>query len=155
MNAQITALRERPSYQPGDLENEIRRLELRATVLIDFSLDALHRAGIEPGMRVVDLGCSVGYTSLQIAKLVGPSGLVVGVDPSEQAIHLAEMRATVAGQCYWARFVSADLDEFFSARRFDAVVFRSKRERPNEPAANFPRLSALVRRGGIVLMIPC
>jgi SAM-dependent methyltransferase len=48
-------------------------------------------------MRILDLGCGSGDTSLLIAKMVGPSGLVVGVDRSAAAIDEAEKRATIAG----------------------------------------------------------
>ena len=75
-------------------------------------------------MRVLDLGCGVGETSLLLAKLVGPAGLVVGVDPSAEAIHVAEKRATVAGRCYWTRIIAADLDTFVLDKQFDAVVAR-------------------------------
>jgi cyclopropane fatty-acyl-phospholipid synthase-like methyltransferase len=155
MNAKIIALRERPGYELDGLANEIGRLRLRANVLTDLSQDALRQAGIERGMRVADLGCGIGDASLQIAEAVGPSGLVVGVDPSEEDIQLAERRATVAGQCYWTRFISADLDEFVPAGQFDAVAFHPMRERPGAPVATFRRRAALIRHGGIALMIAC
>ena len=38
----------------------------------------LLRAGIRPGMKVVDLGCGVGMTTQLLAELVGPTGEVLG-----------------------------------------------------------------------------
>lgn len=43
---------------------------------------ALRRAGLGPGMRVLDVAVGTGLVASQAARLVGPSGLVVGVDPS-------------------------------------------------------------------------
>jgi ubiquinone/menaquinone biosynthesis C-methylase UbiE len=103
-------------------------------------------------MRVLDLGCGSGDTSLLIAKTVGASGLVVGVDKSAEAIDVAERRATAAGYCYWTRFVRADPDTFVPAERFDAVVVRLSLLRQGEPAA-FLRLSACVRPDGVIFVV--
>jgi ubiquinone/menaquinone biosynthesis C-methylase UbiE len=103
-------------------------------------------------MRVLDLGCGVGDVSLWIAKLVGATGLVVGVDESAERIELAEKRATVAGQCYWTRFVIADLNTFIPDARYDVVVmqpaFPLQRER-----ATFLRLSTWLRPDGVIIII--
>jgi hypothetical protein len=39
----------------------------------------LARAGVSPGMRCIDLGCGGGEVTLEIAKLVAPTGNVTGV----------------------------------------------------------------------------
>ncbi|MFG1934251.1 methyltransferase domain-containing protein [Mycobacterium sp. NPDC048908] len=44
----------------------------------------LATAGIEPGMRVLDIGCGPGDVSMLIAEFVGPTGNVGGIDPTEQ-----------------------------------------------------------------------
>jgi ubiquinone/menaquinone biosynthesis C-methylase UbiE len=103
-------------------------------------------------MCVLDLGCGSGDTSLLIAKMVGASGLVVGVDKSAAAIDEAEKRATIAGCCYWTRFVKADPDTFVPPERFDAVVVRLTFLRQGEASA-FLRLSACVRRDGVVHVV--
>jgi demethylmenaquinone methyltransferase/2-methoxy-6-polyprenyl-1,4-benzoquinol methylase len=43
---------------------------------------ALARAGLKPGMRVLDIGTGTGLTAREAARLVGESGQVIGVDPS-------------------------------------------------------------------------
>jgi demethylmenaquinone methyltransferase/2-methoxy-6-polyprenyl-1,4-benzoquinol methylase len=43
---------------------------------------ALERAGLEPGMRIVDIGVGTGLVAREAVKLVGDPSLVVGVDPS-------------------------------------------------------------------------
>jgi ubiquinone/menaquinone biosynthesis C-methylase UbiE len=104
-------------------------------------------------MRVLELGCGVGDVSLCIAKLVGPTGLVVGVDEAAAAIDVAQKRATVAGQCYWARFVTADLKTFIPNERYDVVVVRPAFLLQNE-RVTLLRLSACVRPDGVI-MITC
>ena len=40
----------------------------------------LANLGIKPGMTVCDMGCGNGFYALQLAKMVGPRGQVLGVD---------------------------------------------------------------------------
>lgn len=47
-----------------------------------YRRDALRRAGLEPGMRVVDVGVGTGLVASEAATLTGDPTLVVGVDPS-------------------------------------------------------------------------
>src|SRR5260370_7012872 len=94
VNARTKAVHDWPPVGIGDLENEVRRLELRATLLRDLTEDAVRQAGIERGMRVLDLGCGSGDTSLLIAKLFGPSGLLVGFAPSQKTLDFSPERPT-------------------------------------------------------------
>jgi ubiquinone/menaquinone biosynthesis C-methylase UbiE len=50
-------------------------------------------SGIRPGDRVLDVGSSSGYLARMLAAAAGPSGSVIGVDPSGAAISYARRRA--------------------------------------------------------------
>ncbi|HTD75473.1 MAG TPA: class I SAM-dependent methyltransferase [Steroidobacteraceae bacterium] len=52
---------------------------------------ALRRAGLQTGMRVLDIGVGTGLTAKQAALLVGISGQVTGVDPSVGMIKSAKV----------------------------------------------------------------
>lgn len=56
---------------------------------------ALLDAGLRPGMRLLDVAVGTGLVAREAAGIVGPSGLVVGVDLSEGM--LAEARRNVPG----------------------------------------------------------
>jgi SAM-dependent methyltransferase len=54
-------------------------------------------AGIKPGYSVLDLACGTGEPALTIAKIVGPSGRVVGVDIAPGMIAVAKERMAAQG----------------------------------------------------------
>lgn len=54
-----------------------------------YRRDALARAGLRPGMRVLDVATGTGVTARGALLLVGPSGQVVGLDPSAGMLHQA------------------------------------------------------------------
>ncbi|HEX4152400.1 MAG TPA: class I SAM-dependent methyltransferase [Steroidobacteraceae bacterium] len=56
---------------------------------------ALARAGLKPGMRVLDIGTGTGLTAREAAYLVGPAGEVTGVDPSAGMMERARVPACV------------------------------------------------------------
>src|SRR5207247_11364858 len=68
---------------------------------------AMDRAGIAPGERVIDVGCGCGDTTIALARRVGPTGLVLGVDISGPLLERAAepARAAVAAN---VRFETAD-----------------------------------------------
>jgi ubiquinone/menaquinone biosynthesis C-methylase UbiE len=53
---------------------------------------ALVRAQVEPGERVIDIGCGCGATSLDLARRVGPKGRVLGIDVSKPMLDRAKER---------------------------------------------------------------
>ena len=52
---------------------------------------------VEEGMTVMDVGCAMGFFSLSLARLVGPSGRVVCVDMQEKMLEVLRRRAAKAG----------------------------------------------------------
>jgi demethylmenaquinone methyltransferase/2-methoxy-6-polyprenyl-1,4-benzoquinol methylase len=60
-----------------------------------YRRSALKRAGLKPGMRVLDVGVGTGLTAREAAALVGSGGQVTGVDPSSGMLQRARLPARV------------------------------------------------------------
>ena len=56
---------------------------------------ALLRAGLAPGMKVLDVGVGTGLVSRQAARIVGAPDLVTGIDPSPGMLDNAQVPAGV------------------------------------------------------------
>jgi SAM-dependent methyltransferase len=58
---------------------------------------ALPRFGFRAGENVLDIGCGFGESSLEIGRIVGPSGGVVGLDCTRAFIEVADRERDAAG----------------------------------------------------------
>lgn len=50
-------------------------------------------SSLEQGERVLDVACGTGLVSFEAARIVGPSGRVLGIDLSERMVEAADLRA--------------------------------------------------------------
>jgi ubiquinone/menaquinone biosynthesis C-methylase UbiE len=57
----------------------------------------LRNAGIEAGMRILDLGCGAGDVAMLAVELVGPEGAIVGIDRNQEVLNVAKERAREIG----------------------------------------------------------
>jgi ubiquinone/menaquinone biosynthesis C-methylase UbiE len=57
----------------------------------------IQRAGIQPGMSVLDGGCGPGRLTVPIAKFLGPEGLVVALDMQEEMLKRLGQRVAAQG----------------------------------------------------------
>ncbi len=106
----------------------------------------LTAAGLQPGERVLDIGCGAGALSLRAAKAVGADGLVQGVDVSRPLVALATQRADAAGAA--ARFEVADASSWTADAPFDVLISRFGVMFFEDPVAAFGTLRAAMNPGG-------
>ena len=138
-----------PEYVLGHSDAELQRLEQQAMSFRDLTEDVFRRAGLGPGMRVLDVGSGVGDVSLLAAEFVGPSGSVLGIERAPEAVASARRRVDALGK-HWVRFVETDIGTFQPEESFDAVVGRLILMYLPDPASFLRRVSAFVRPGGIL-----
>jgi SAM-dependent methyltransferase len=137
------------AYLLGHGEEELRRLISQGRYFGELTADVLRLAGLSAGMRVLDAGCGAGDVSFLAAEIVGPEGVVFGVDRSPEACDAARSRAKGVG-LENIRFVSGDLATIDLPGRVDAVIGRLVLMYAPDPPALVRRLAKSVEPGGIV-----
>jgi SAM-dependent methyltransferase len=100
-------------------------------------------------MRVLDVGCGAGDVSFLLARMVGPSGAVIGIDRSEDAVAMATARAQAMGLAQ-VSFSQGELEDISLDQPVDAAVGRFVLMYSADPAVSLRRIAANVRAGGIV-----
>ena len=112
---------------------------------------AMDRAALQPGQRVLDIGCGCGDSALGLGRRVGKSGAVLGVDISAPMLDHARQRAAqepelnlrfeqVDAQTH--EFPHAGFDHAFS--RFGVMFF-------DDPVAAFGNIRSALKETGRLL----
>jgi ubiquinone/menaquinone biosynthesis C-methylase UbiE len=71
------------------MEHEEESLRLEMKTKPEMVEEQAKFAGIESGMRVLDVGCGIGKTTSILHKIVQPGGKTIGIDISESRIQYA------------------------------------------------------------------
>lgn len=137
-------------YLLGHTEHELQRLDLQGVIYRDVTLRAFREGGLEPGMRVLDIGCGTGDVTLTAAEVVGPTGSVLGIDRGPDAIATARAKVTDRPGI---DFEVTELDDFVHPDGFDAVVGRFILMHQPDPASVLRSLLASLKPGGSVVII--
>lgn len=117
-------------------------LDAALAPVLDLVLD---RAGLAPGMSVLDIGCGTGASVLEISDRVGPSGDVLGLDISAPFLDLARTRS--AGRTNVA-FELADAQVApLAPQARDAVVSRFGVMFFSDTAAAFANIARALKPG--------
>jgi ubiquinone/menaquinone biosynthesis C-methylase UbiE len=136
-------------YVLGHSDEELQRLVRQSRLFGDLTEQLLLKAGIGTGLRVLDVGCGPGDVSFLAAGLVGPSGSVIGVDKSTEAIAVARERASAA-QLRNVTFVEGDVSDFSLEGSVDAAVGRFVLQHLPDPVAALRGISRHVKAGGVI-----
>ena len=106
------------------------------------------RAGVEDGMRILDLGCGWGSFTLWAAERF-PNAQLLGVSNSRLQRELILARAAERGLSN-VRVETADINAFDPAERFDRVVSVEMMEHVRNHRALFERIAGWLAPGGAV-----
>jgi demethylmenaquinone methyltransferase/2-methoxy-6-polyprenyl-1,4-benzoquinol methylase len=108
---------------------------------------AMRRAGLRPGAQVLDVACGTGLVTREARQLAGPSGRVMGLDPS--AGMLAEARRQLGGQFVQGRAETLPL----GAASLDFITMGYALRHVADLAAPFAEFHRVLKPGGTVLLL--
>lgn len=95
-------------------EEERRRWQNPEEILAD--------AGVQPNTIFIDLGCGSGFFAVPAAKIIGPKGVVCGVDTDSEALDELRKRAFKADLLN-IRVKQAPAEDVFLCKRCADVAF--------------------------------
>ena len=116
-------------------------------IVVPFGDAALKIAAPQPGERVIDIGCGCGDTSLDIARIVGKAGAVLGIDVSTPMLEVARSRAALA-DCPHLVFREGDASEAELPANTDLLFSRFGVMFFSQPTQALSHLRGSLRAGG-------
>ena len=136
-------------YALGSTDAEHDRLIWQADRVAPLTERLFREAGIGPGQRILDIGSGVGDVAIQVARLVGPSGQVVGVERDARSIARARARVAEAGLRN-VEFIQCDAAQLPDSTLYDGAVGRFILMWVDDPVSVLRGLSRMVRPGGVI-----
>jgi ubiquinone/menaquinone biosynthesis C-methylase UbiE len=115
---------------------------------------AVKAAVLQPGEKVLDVGCGPGTMAILMAKKVGPEGEVVGIDASLEMIEVARNKAKKQGS--HARFEPAAIESLpFPDATFDAATstFMLHHLPDDVQCKGLAEVRRVIKPGGRVLIV--
>jgi ubiquinone/menaquinone biosynthesis C-methylase UbiE len=140
------------NYPFESSDHERQRLQRQADILSDITEQVLRRAGIAPGMHILDIGSGAGDVAFLARKLIGEKGSVTGTDRDKNQVEYATRRARSLGFTN-VQFVTSDYSELVLDAAVDAVVGRYVLGFANDPVAALARVCRNLRSGGVVAFV--
>jgi 2-polyprenyl-3-methyl-5-hydroxy-6-metoxy-1,4-benzoquinol methylase len=100
------------------------RLKVLARARRSDTAELLRLIGVRAGMHCLDLGCGGGDVTLELARLTGSTGRVVGIDLDEVGLDLARGDAAEGGLTN-IEFRSSDVRVWSEPATYDLVFSRN------------------------------
>ena len=105
---------------------------------------------VKTGDWVLDVGCGSGSITREICDLVGESGFVVGIDPSDHLLELA--RKNYGGQLN-LRFELADIFTYSSACKFNVISSSRVLQWLSNPGEALIKMIDLLKDDGLLTIL--
>ena len=107
---------------------------------------------VRPGDQVLDVGCGFGDTAIKLARLVGPTGNVTGVDCCDAFLDFARADVRARGLTNVC-FVRADAEIALPTNQYDFVFARFGTMFFANPVAGLRNMRKALRPGGRMVHI--
>ena len=112
----------------------------------------LESLAVEPGQTACDLGCGNGFYTVELARRVGPRGVVYAVDIQPEMLHLLAERAAREGLTNIRPVLGTVIDPRLPPGKIDLVLCVDVYHEFSHPEAMLGRIAAsLAPQGRLVL----
>ncbi len=109
---------------------------------------------IQPGGKVLDVGCGPGADTIPLAQWVGATGQVVGVDYDAAMVREADQHAREAGVSGWVKHKQADAAFLpFETGTFDACRSERLFQHLLNPAQALSEMARVTKSGGWIVVL--
>ena len=133
---------------------DLEFLRVTGNMLNHIKQRSYERMHIQPGHKVLDLGCGPGTDTIPLASWVGANGLVIGADYDEAMIAEARQRAEQVGVN--ARVVHQCVDATslpFATDYFDSCRSERLFQHLNHPELALSEMIRVTKPGGWVIVL--
>jgi len=148
----------RPANEYVDFWNEVLvpKFTRFKHVLVDglthHSAKVFPSLDVNPGDKVLDVGCGFGDTAIELARIVGPEGSVLGLDCCAEFLEHGKRDAAQAGLKN-IRFETADVQTYPFDAEHDFCFSRFGTQFFENPVAALRNMRMALRPGGRMTMI--
>ncbi|MBO8128040.1 MAG: demethylmenaquinone methyltransferase [Peptococcaceae bacterium] len=133
------------------------RYDLLNTVL-SFNQDrywrrfAVRKCNLKPGDKALDVACGTGKLSLELAKVVGSNGQVVGIDFCEEMLNIANSNISKTPFKEVIKFIHGNaMDLPFPENTFDCATIAFALRNVSDVQQTISEMTRVVKRGGRVV----
>lgn len=139
-------------YILGTEEQEIARLRFQHRVWLKEAYAIWERAGIRAGDVVLDLGCGPGFTSFDLASVVGSAGRVIARDESPRFLEYLRPECVKLGLTQIETSLGPVEELDLPAEHLDAAYGRWLLCWVPDPSRVIKRVAHSLKRGGALVL---
>ncbi|MEP7353849.1 MAG: methyltransferase domain-containing protein [Acidobacteriota bacterium] len=116
----------------------------------DLALDLMN---IKPGMQIADIGSGVGYMTLRMAKRVGPSGKIYGVDLQQGMLDKLNANARAANISNVETILGLPADPKLPDGKMDIVLMVDVYHEVSQPQEMLRKLRQAMKPDGRLILL--
>jgi SAM-dependent methyltransferase len=144
-------MKDERDYVLGTHDAEIERLGLQHRIWRPFMLDAFARAGIRPGLTVLDVGAGPGFAALDLAGIVGAGGRVIAAERSRRFLDALAAQAERRGLTNIETIQIDVAERRFGTEVADAAWCRWLLSFVTDRRSAIAHIAAALRPGGTII----
>lgn len=139
--------------EPVNVDLWLERLEVSSRELFSARINVADAIGLEPGMRIADVGAGTGLYTLIFAEKIGPQGVVYAVDIAPRFLTLINQRADDLGFDNVVSVLSRPDSITLPPNTVDAVFIADTYHYFDDPAGLMKTVYDALRPGGAVYIV--